>query len=238
MLRVLVTRPEPGAGRTAKALEALGHRPVVLPLTETRPLAVPVRTLPAHIDAVAVTSANALRHAAPALIERLAALPCHAVGARTAAAAGAAGFLNVEEGPGEAQALAARMATGLAGKAVVYLCGRARFPLFEEWLGVAGVHVRPIETYDTVAVDFSSEEVAALLDQRPVDVVLLYSAGAAQAARRLAARPQLEGLLGKAAVLALSERVAEAFGPGAEGKVRVAPAPMEGALLALLPSLE
>ena len=35
--RVLVTRPEPGASRTATRLRAAGHVPVVLPLSEVRP---------------------------------------------------------------------------------------------------------------------------------------------------------------------------------------------------------
>ena len=34
MKRVLVTRPEPGASRTAARLEADGFAPIVLPLTE------------------------------------------------------------------------------------------------------------------------------------------------------------------------------------------------------------
>ncbi|TJX45058.1 MAG: uroporphyrinogen-III synthase, partial [Mesorhizobium sp.] len=35
MLRVLVTRPEPGASRTARKLEEMGFEPLLLPLTET-----------------------------------------------------------------------------------------------------------------------------------------------------------------------------------------------------------
>ncbi|RVD11473.1 uroporphyrinogen-III synthase, partial [Mesorhizobium sp. M7A.F.Ca.ET.027.02.1.1] len=38
MLRVLVTRPEPGASRTAHRLEEAGFQPVLLPLTETKAL--------------------------------------------------------------------------------------------------------------------------------------------------------------------------------------------------------
>ncbi|RWD98328.1 MAG: uroporphyrinogen-III synthase, partial [Mesorhizobium sp.] len=32
MIRVLVTRPEPGASRTARRLEAPGFQPILLPL--------------------------------------------------------------------------------------------------------------------------------------------------------------------------------------------------------------
>ena len=61
--RVLVTRPEPGATMTARKLELMGFRPVKLPLQEIRPLAVPRGAVPEGIAAVAVTSANAIRHA-------------------------------------------------------------------------------------------------------------------------------------------------------------------------------
>ena len=234
MLRVLVTRPEPGAARTAKALEAMGHRPILLPLSETRPLPVDAGALPARIDAVAATSANALRLAPSALVARLAALACHAVGASTAEAARAAGFAHVEEGPGDAEALAARIGPGLAGKSLAYLCGRVRLSRFEERLAATGVRVAAVETYDTVEIEPSSESVTARLGGAGVDAVLLYSAKAAQAAGRLAARPELAPLLGPARVLALSGRVAAAFGPGADDRMRVAAAPTEEALLELL----
>mgnify|MGYP000900718465 CR=1 FL=1 len=51
-VRVLVTRPEPGACRTAAKLRTFGFDPVILPLSRTRPLAVPEEAVPA--DAVAV----------------------------------------------------------------------------------------------------------------------------------------------------------------------------------------
>lgn len=238
MLRVLVTRPEPGAARTARALEAMGHRPLLLPLSEIRPLPADARTLPARIDAVAATSANALRLAAPQLLATLAAFACHAVGAGTAQAARAAGFAHIEEGPGDAAALAAQIGGALAGKSLVYLCGRVRLSSFEECLGAAGVHVAAVETYDTVPIEPSSETVSARLGGAGVDAVLLYSAKAAQAARRLAARPQLAALLADAHVLALSGRVAAAFGPGAGDRMRVAAAPTEEALLELLRRLD
>ena len=43
-MRVLVTRAEPQASRTAAKLRALGHEPLVAPLSETRPVAAGLRT--------------------------------------------------------------------------------------------------------------------------------------------------------------------------------------------------
>src|SRR5688572_14398609 len=80
LAKVLVTRPQPGAARTARRLAELGHRPVELPLTRTVALPVEAASFDRPVDAVAVTSANALRHAPPELVARLADRPCFAVG--------------------------------------------------------------------------------------------------------------------------------------------------------------
>jgi uroporphyrinogen-III synthase len=230
-----VTRPEPGAGRTAARLRELGVEPVVLPLSETRALPVPVTAVPDDAAAVAVTSVNAIRHAPPVLLGRLADLPCHAVGRRTGDAARAAGFRQVFEGPGDALGLAAGIAGKLVGETLVYLCGRERFAGFEERLAVTGVRVCPLETYETVAMDHSDEAVLAAFSGKPVDAALLYSAKAADAARNLIARPVLRRLFDGMQVYALSERIAAAYGSAQSGRpIHIAPAPTEEALLALL----
>ena len=59
MARVLVTRPQPSASRTAGLLEARGFQPILLPLTET--VALTVEANAGNAIAVAVTSANAVR---------------------------------------------------------------------------------------------------------------------------------------------------------------------------------
>ncbi|RWK06954.1 uroporphyrinogen-III synthase [Mesorhizobium sp.] len=233
MVRVLVTRPEPGASRTARRLEAQGFQPILLPLTETAALPVEASSFPAAA-AVAVTSANAVRHAPGELVAALVALPCHAVGKRTAEACRAAGFTSVSDGPGYAEALAGALADELAGKEIVYLCGRVRFPAFEERLAAAGAHVRPVETYDTVDLDYSGADVIARSSGMPVEAVLLYSAKAASAMTDLAQRPSLEHLFENTEFLVLSARVAEALGEVGGQKVRIAAQPDEDALLALL----
>lgn len=232
-MRVLVTRPEPGASRTAAKLRAMGFEPVLLPLSETKPLAIPRDPIPESAVAVAITSANAIRHAPPGLIRRLAALPCHTVGKRTAEAARTIGFQQIEEGPGDAAGLAEVIGEGLAGKILIYLCGRDRFPGFEERLSATGVQVRPIETYETIAMHHSDDAVLSRLSGRPVDAVLLYSAKAAEAARKLAERPALRSPLFRTRVYALSERIAAAYRLSTD-EIHVAPTPNEETLLALL----
>jgi uroporphyrinogen-III synthase len=109
-----------------------------------------------------------------------------------------------------------------------------RFPAFETRLRQAGVEVRAIETYDTIALDYSDAAIRARLSGQPVDAVLLYSAKAAAALQALAGRPGLRDLFEKTQFFALSERIEAAFGDGARKKIRVAREPHEEALLELL----
>ena len=53
MRRALVTRPAPLAGRTARRLKEMGFAPVLLPLSETRPLEVDAADIPADARAIA-----------------------------------------------------------------------------------------------------------------------------------------------------------------------------------------
>ncbi|MEP6564937.1 MAG: uroporphyrinogen-III synthase [Mesorhizobium sp.] len=234
MVRVLVTRPEPGASRTARRLEGMGFQPILLPLTETVALPVDASSVAKAAVAVAVTSANAVRHAPKEIIAALAALPCHAVGKRTAEAARAAGFLSVSEGPGDAEALALEIADGFSDKTIVYLCGRVRFPAFEARLQAEGVQVRPVETYDTVTLDYSDDAIVELLSGQPVEAALLYSAKAAVAMQALIGRPALHHLLEKMHFFSLSARIVAALDDVAAEKIRIAAEPHEEALLELL----
>jgi uroporphyrinogen-III synthase len=232
--RVLITRPEPGAAETAKKLSAQGFDPVCLPLTEIRPTFV---ELPAgrDFDAVAVSSANAIRHAQPPLLRALAGLPVFAVGRRTAEAATEAGFRNPIVGPGSGRELATLMAGCLArGARIVYLCGRVRTNGFEETLRAAAIETAPVETYDTVMLDYADEDLAKTLKSRPLDAVLLYSRVAAEALLRLTDRSVMSPLLARTSFICISKRVAEALIPIGERRVRVAAAPDEAAMLARL----
>jgi uroporphyrinogen-III synthase len=170
------------------------------------------------------------------LVGALAHLPCHAVGPKTAQAARKAGFMFVQEGPGDAGRLATAMATEFAGRTIVYLCGRVRLAGFEQALAAAGVGVFPVETYDTLAVEYGDDAVAARFGGRPVDAVLLYSAKAAGIVHELAQRPVLAQLFGDATFLCLSQRVASAFPAVGGERIRVSPEPNEEALLSLLPA--
>ena len=106
MTRTLaVLRPEPGNAATVARARAAGFATLSLPVFAVVPLAWDVPD-PADYDALILTSANAVRHAGAGL-DRLRVLPVFAVGARTAAAARAAGFDVAQTGCEDAAALLA-----------------------------------------------------------------------------------------------------------------------------------
>src|SRR6185436_14000128 len=97
-MRLLVTRPEPDATRTAETLRGRGHEVLLAPLLSMQAIAAKVV---GQYDAVLMTSANAARSVSdhPRVAE-FARLPCLTVGARTAEAARAAGFGDVASADG------------------------------------------------------------------------------------------------------------------------------------------
>jgi uroporphyrinogen-III synthase len=227
--RVLVTRPEPGASATATRLRDAGFEPIILPLSQTQALPVDLATIPATVDAVAITSANALLHAPRELIASLADKRCFAVGRKTATAARDAGFCNVVAGPGNAGGLADLIAAELMVEAqIAYLAGRVRLPDFELRLAQSGYRAFVIETYDT---HFAVNSNALGSLDGAVDAVLLYSVKAAEAFSLVVAGNS--GLAGSRC-FCLSARVADALQGVERERIFVPPAPAEDALMELL----
>lgn len=232
--RVLVTRPEPGASRTGGRLAASGFVPLLLPMTEIVPLPVDA-ALPSRVDAVVVTSANALRHCPPDWVAGLAGTLLFAVGAETGSLARSLGFSGVVEGPGNALDLAELVSDRLGkGSQLLYLCGKVRLADFEQNLKQRGIVAHPVETYDACPVSYGREEVVRLIGREPVDAVLLYSVEAARAYERLVSEPGLNAMVAPANHLCLSARVASGLQRADPAAIRIASAPTEEALFLLL----
>jgi uroporphyrinogen-III synthase len=231
MRRVLVTRPEPGASRTAARLVSTGFDPVVVPLTEIVPLA------PAFPDgdvaAVVVSSASAVRSAPAGFISLLSDKPVFAVGDETATAAGAAGFVNVRSSAGSAADLSRDVAAGVPAKArLAYLCGRARLDTLEAELAEVGFDVVSVETYDTAERLPGLAELGTL-DAGPVDAALVYSAKGAACLARLVS-PRAGTIFRDTAFICIAPRVAKKLAAVASGSVLAAETPDENAMFELL----
>lgn len=233
-MRLLVTRPADEAARTAARLEALGHTAILAPLAE--PVVLPPPDLPEPPAALLLTSANAVRAlAAWGRTAEWRALPVLTVGDRTAEAARAAGFRDVESAAGDAAALIALATHRLAGSSGVALWPSAAEPAADlvAPLGAAGVAVRRVAAYRMAQAESLPAMVADLWRAGGIDGVLLYSPASAALFGTLLAGAGLA--FGPVPAYVLSQAVAaSARGAGAKA-VHVAAAANEAALLALLP---
>lgn len=223
-MRLLVTRPQPAAGRTAQKLEALGHEAVVLPLFKAQHSVDAVRAaLDQRHNALAVTSAEAIRALAalgPAL-EPHRATPLFAVGEATARAAASLGFTDIRIGPGTGEALAVQIPpeTGT----LVYLAGAPRASGFERMLSERKVRHVTVETYGMQPISYGPQILPDLLRGGPFDAVLLYSRRTALRFATLLAEAGLKGAAFSARYLCLSAAVRDALPDGAIADVAAAP---------------
>lgn len=216
---LIVLRPEPGNARTAAAIRRGGGTAVAAPLFALRPLA---WTPPpaGGFDALALTSANAVRHAGPELA-RYRDLPAYAVGKATAEAATAAGLAVRHIGEGDGAALAkAALEDGV--RHMLHLCGRAHRPLARPGLEVTACPVYAAEAVTALPRDAEGA-------MRDGAVALIHSP---RAGALLAGLVDARGIArGTVAIAAISEPAAAAAGGGWR-EVAVAERPDDDALLA------
>lgn len=126
MRRVVILRPEPGAGETEARARAMGLDPVKYPLFA--PVAIAWEPpAPEAFDALLLTSANGVQMAGPALANYRA-LAAYGVGEATALALRRAGFVHAVAGGADASAIAARIAADGHGR-VLHLSGAAVAPM-------------------------------------------------------------------------------------------------------------
>lgn len=210
-MHVLVTRPQPGAEDTAARLRTLGHAVTMAPLLHVKALSwEPPSTPP---SAIMLTSAFAARLCDAGVFHTL---PTFAVGSATARAARSAGFVDVRDGGGTAQALLNRVvAAGFAD--VLHLAGADRTTVTIP----SGLCVHTIIVYRAWLVPLAAPLV--------VDWVLLYSP---RTARHFAAEVDRLGQdRARISIAAISAAALAAAGQGWRA-VRTAAHPDEDALLA------
>lgn len=205
MRPLVLLRPEPGGSSSAARAMAMGLEVRLVPLFTIVPLAWTAPD-PAQFDALVLTSANALRHAG-AELQKLKALPVHAVGEATAALARAAGFTVASVGAGGSGDMDLP-----PGQRLLHLAGRNHGDT-----GAASV----IPVYEARQIDRP-----AGLDALRDCVIAVHSP---RAGLRLA---ELVADRSSIAIAAISAAAAEACGVGWE-RIEVAPKPADDQLLAL-----
>jgi uroporphyrinogen-III synthase len=233
-VRLLLTRPEADAQRTAAALRAQGHDVVVAPLIRIEPVA-DANLGAGPWAAILITSANAANAiTAHARVTQLRALPVFAVGQRSAQAMTAAGFADVNSADGDVGALARLVAERLkpAG-AVLYLAGEERSGDLAGDLGARGFAVETTVIYRAIAITGLPRAAADALSNG-IDGVLHFSRRSAEAYVNAARATGVLASALKPIHFCLSPQVAEPLEEAGAARVRVAPRPVEAALIELI----
>jgi uroporphyrinogen-III synthase len=236
-MRLLVTRPEPDAGREAELLAARGHQPVLAPLLTIEfdrdaPLEL------AGAQALLATSRNALRALAshPAREDAIR-LPLLAVGDATAGEAQMVGFSDVTIGPGTGAKFAKLIASEYepGHGALVHLSGETIAFDLKSALESQGFTVKRFVLYRAIPLGALPAEALRLLTAGELDGVILMSPRTAKTFAELVAKHGLVTQANGLVCYCLSEAVAEAVRP-LGGRIRVATRPREEDILALLDS--
>jgi uroporphyrinogen-III synthase len=231
-MRIFVFRPQSDAQRSAQAIRARGHEPVLTPLFTL--VRLPDAAPEGEFAAIVLTSGNAV----PALTEGPAAwrdLPVFSVGARTAEAARAAGFGDARSAGGDRHDLADLIGGNMpAGARLLLIVGRDRHDDLPEILTKAGYSVEIWTAYAAEAVAMLPKEAAKAIVDGQVDAALHYSPRGAETFVRLTKAVHLGDEAMALTHVALSAEVAAPLIAAGADTVLVAEHPEEAALLAAL----
>jgi uroporphyrinogen-III synthase len=233
-VRILVTRPQPGAADTALALRTRGHEPIVAPLSELELLS-KVDSKAGPWTAILLTSANGLRGIASlAGSKEWHDIPVFAVGDVTAKAARDMGFAEVNSAAGNVSDLINLVAERLQPPArLLYLAGEERAGDLAGALRGRNFDVDLVVVYRFLTARVLPEVAAASLAGE-IDAVLHFSRASTQAFLKAARNSELlEVALIKPAHFCLSEHVAAPLREAGAAHIQVAAQPTENALLEL-----
>jgi uroporphyrinogen-III synthase len=234
-VRLLITRDEAGAERTALALRARGHEPIVAPLFGIEILS-EVEPEDGPWDAILLTGVNALRGVCTWVWKgRWRDVPAFAVGDRTAQAMREQGFTAVTSAAGDVNDLADLIVARLTPPArLLYLAGEERVGDLAGMLRAKNFAVDLVQVYRVVAARTLPPTAAAALNGE-IDGVLHFSRRSAEAFLTAARNSGLlEAALRKPVHYCLSDRIAEPLREAGAADVRAAERPDEAALLALI----
>lgn len=227
---VLVTRPEPAASETARRLETLGRIPLIAPVLRIVPAATRLPP-PDEVQAVLVTSANALPGLAGHRGCRLL-----TVGDATAAQALEAGFTDILSAGGDAVTLAALVEAECApsGLPLLLAVGVGEGGKLLAILLTAGFTVLRRETYAARPMERLPAAAVAALAAGQVGTALFFSGATVRAFIDLLGGVLPVSVVARVEALALSPSVAQALTPLPWRHIRVASAPNQDAILALI----
>lgn len=227
--RVLITRPEPGAAKTAASITALGFEPLiasmlVVTICAARP--------PTKVAATLLTSGNAVAGCPKSLYV----LPVFAVGAATAALAQRVGFRHVFSADGDSTALASLVASKLVPEdGPLFLpTGRGQGVSLAAAMRRLGFRVIRRVAYQAKAVKTLPQQAVTALRTGSVDIAMFYSGETSRQFVRLILAARLENSVRDVEAVSISEQAAMALRPLPWRRIRVAAKPNQDSMLVLL----
>ena len=239
-----MTRPEPGAGKTADLLRDRGHDPLLMPLSRTVALTENSPDLSAApAGAMVVTSAAALRHWQAAGIDPMRlVVPIYTIGEATGHAARKAGFRDVRSGDATGSELARTIADDVASghidlsdaRPLLHVAGRVRHGGFEAAISAAKLPLQVIEIYEIEEISYSTDFILQHFSTGEPVAVLFYSGNAATLFFKLFTDAERRKRLESGRFLCMSDHVAAGVPVQLKAQIRVAAEPREQDLLSLL----
>jgi uroporphyrinogen-III synthase len=227
-MHVLVTRPLEDGEEIAARLAEMGHTALLAPLLSPHFEAGPEPDF-TGVQAILASSANGIR----ALVRRTARrdIPVFAVGPQTSQEAQAAGFTDIKNADGDAQALAeatARWTVPDKG-ALLHVCGAEAPGTLAAQLESAGFTVRRAVLYRVDAASSLPQDARRVLAAGRVDAALFFSPRSARIFCELAQDLPTEKLIALCISPATAKGLSRPF-----AQIRIAAAPNQTALLALI----
>lgn len=211
-MRVLITRPAEDVQRFADALREAGHEALIEPVLRIRMLDVPLPAFDATVQALLITSAQAVRALAVRTDRRD--LRLLAVGPHSAEVARGLGFLDVFQSDGDGieglNDLVRAQCNPKAG-VLLHLAAEDLAGDLAGGLRQAGFTVQVTQLYRAEAIEALSEPLVAALCAGHVDAVTFFSKRSATIFERLAA--PLDGIAwNRIVAVAISPTVVEGLG--------------------------
>ena len=232
-MRILLTRPREESEALAAALRTLGHDALIAPLMDVTIAEGPSLNLE-PCQGVLATSANGVRALAQRTSRRD--LTVYAVGPQTAEAARRAGFTVVRASDGDALALAEAVASWAMPDtgALLHAAGAETTGRLRQWLQAKGFAVTTEILYQAKRVEKLPQNAADALANDALDGVMLFSPRSARIFAELVTADGLASHCTKLACFCISAATATEAGSLPFASVKVAGAPNQDAILALI----
>lgn len=227
---VLVTRPEPGLSETLAAVSAAGWVPYASPALLITPHRLQASSL--QFAACVLTSGQAVQAAQAALPPTC---PVYAVGDRTAQRARVAGFHAVHSAQGDAEALAALIASRQAQAAgpLLLLSGARQGMALVEQLRQIGFRVVRRVAYTAQPVSQIGQDALAALENGQISYCLFFSSESAES--WISALPEVgRTIASRATGIVISQAVADVLKKAGWAHIVVARKPTAQAMLMAL----